>query len=237
MKRNILLLLISTGPCIYGQANTAVTSGSIGKCAVWNYPNILYNSTAGSMNINSGISITVDQNRNIGAVNLAGNGTLDLSGANGITLSGSSGDINCRWEINKNEYHNVTNNDGNSDIANYFRNFGTFFTAPYGGNYIWLRGSGWSASMSGGGVRNGSIRVIKNNTKSTSYTTFYQNESGDCPASGTITGPTWGDYIVFALTPGNTLQYGGSTKYTNDPSCPPPILEVNLGNAVLLYDN
>lgn len=221
---------------LQGQSNTAVSSGSIGKCGVWGYPYTLYNRSAATQNVGDGITVSVDQNRTIGAVVLSGSGALSLTGSNGITMSGASAEITCRWDIDRSDSHTVVNNDGNPDITNHFQNWGTFFTAPYMGDYIWLRSSGWAASMSGG-ILNGGVRVVKNNTKSSSYSIFFQNENGSCPAVGTVMAATWDDYLIFSMNPGDTFQYGGSTRYSNSPSCPSSVLNVTLGNAVIAYDN
>ncbi|MCD9855158.1 hypothetical protein LUD75_10590 [Epilithonimonas sp. JDS] len=161
---------------------------------------------------------------------------MDFNGANGITMSGSGGEINCRWDINRSDSHTMTNNDNNPDPLTYFQNWGTFFTAPYAGSYVWIRRSGWSASVSGG-VKNAGIRVIKNNNKSTSYSIFFQNESGTCAASGAIEPAGWEDYTAFAMNPGDTFQYGSSTRFSTGSSCSPTTLNATVGNAVLLYDN
>ena len=88
MKINFILLflVLSVGTC--GQSNTAVISGNIGKCGVWDYPYTLYNTAAASQTVNNGVQVTVDQDRNIGAINLThmtAGGTLSYATETGYT--------------------------------------------------------------------------------------------------------------------------------------------------------
>jgi len=43
----MLPLLLAFGTLATAQSSTAVASGSIGKCAVWDYPYTMYNSSPG----------------------------------------------------------------------------------------------------------------------------------------------------------------------------------------------
>lgn len=232
----VFLLLIMGSTEFRAQSNTAVTSGSIGKCAVWNYPYTLYNNSGASMNIDSGINITVDQNRNMGAVNLSGSGAMDMSGANGITLSGSAAEINCRWDISGGGSYTIVNNDGINTSANP-RNIGTFFTAPYTGDYFWVKGTGWSASLSGS-YRNGSVTLRKDATGSEA-TVFYQNQAGSCGLLGGSDTPAfWNDsFGLLPLTAGGTLSYTIGTGYTNRSDCNNATLNVTKGTAMMVFEN
>lgn len=235
MKKNLIILFFGLAGTGFGQTNTAITSGSIGKCKVWNYPYTLYNTSTASQTVNNGVTVTVDQDRNIGAVNLIGSGAMDMSGSNGITLSGSGAQITCRWDISRTDSHTLVNNNGNSSAA-YFQNWGTFFTAPYSGNYLWLRGSGWSASMSGP-VLNGTIKIFKNNDGLVYKNIFYQNQSNTCTASAEDP-PSWENSIgPITMNPGETLQYGSRTQYNEIPACTGATLSATAGNATLMYDN
>lgn len=231
-------LMLAAGAMAPAQSNTAVASGSIGKCAVWNYPYTLYNTSGASQTVGDGVTVTVDQDRNIGAVNLSGAGALSMSGSNGITLSGSGSEINCRWDANRSGNYSVVNNSGSTTANSFPLNTGTFFTAPYAGQYIWQLGSGWSASLSGAYL-NGVVALFKDGTSQSSYV-FAQSQSGTCgQASGTTTmAPTWRSQISpISLTANQTLSYRAGTGFSTNSSCNNTTLNFTLGNATMLYDN
>lgn len=226
---------------MYGQSNTAVASGSIGKCAVWNYPYTLYNNAGASQTVNDGVTVTVDQDRSIGAINLSGSGAMDLSASNGITLSGSGGEINCRWELGNYGSHTIVNNNGTFTTNSKGQptiSFATasFFTAPYAGVYRWTIGAGWGASMSGAKL-NGGIGIQK---QGYDYfgNIFYQNQSGSCAVTGTIQGPTWSSPLTpITLTAGQNLNYAANTAFTSGSSCNDTTLNFTIGTATLFYEN
>lgn len=236
MKKNLIVLFLGLAGTGFGQTNTAVTSGSIGKCAVWSYPYTLYNSSGASQTVNNGVTVTVDQNRNIGAVNLTGTGAMDMSGTNGITLSGSGSEINCRWDIGGGGSYAITNNDGMNTTANP-RNIGTFFTAPYTGDYFWVKGAGWSASLSGSYL-NGSVTLRKDATGSEA-TVFYQNQAGSCGLLGGSDTPAfWNNsFGLIPLSAGNTMSYMIGTGYTSSPACANSRLDVTKGSAYMVFEN
>lgn len=236
LKKSAMLLGLMTGLCVYSQTNTASVSGSIGKCQVWGYPYTLYNTAGASQIVNDGITVTVDQDRNIGAVNLAGSGAMSLSGANGITLSGSGGEINCRWDIPAGGSYTIVNNDGNPNTA-IDRNIGTFFTAPYNGNYGWIRNTGWSASLSGAFL-NGSIN-LRRNSDGTSSSIYYRNEAGSC---GLLAPPAqaenWDNTLgPIPLTAGVGISYTIGTGYADSSGCTNTTLNATRGSAIVVYMN
>ena len=237
-KKTGILLALMTGLCAYGQTNTASVSGNIGKCEVWGYPYTLYNTAGASQTVNDGITVTVDQNRNIGAVNLTGSGAMNLSGANGITLSGAGGEINCRWDIAAGGSYTIVNNDGNPD-TNVDRNIGNFFTAPYNGNYGWVRGTGWTASLSGANL-NGSINLRRSSDGvPVASSIYYRNEAGSCgllapPSQGEIWRNSFGS---ISLAAGNSLFYSIGTGYDNAPGCTNTTLNATRGSAIVVYMN
>lgn len=231
-----VILLITGSMALQAQGNTASVSGNIGKCEVWGYPYTLYNSSGASQTVNNGITVTVDQNRNIGAVNLTGSGAMNLSGTNGITLSGSGGEINCRWDIAGGGSYTMVNNDGNSD-TNVDRNIGTFFTAPYNGNYGWVRDSGWAASLSGAYL-NGSVNIASN-AGGPGSSFYYRNQAGSC---GLLAPPaqaeTWYDsFGPIPLTAGTGISYTIGTGYSNGSGCTNTTLNVTRGSAIVVYMN
>ncbi len=235
ITRHLPMVFILLGMGVRAQSNTAVSSGSIGKCAVWNYPAILYNNSGASQTVSDGITVTVDQNRNIGAVVLSGSGTLVMSGSNGITLSGNGGDINCRWDIGSYGSHTVINNNGDTS-GNYSENYGVFFTAPYSGTYYWLKGNGtWGANMSGAFL-NGGFGIVKSSGPDERI--FYQSESGTCGLTGVASPPIWKDVSKpIPLGSGQTMSYGAGTVYDSRPACNNSTLNLSIGNAVVIFDN
>ncbi|MCD9855157.1 hypothetical protein LUD75_10585 [Epilithonimonas sp. JDS] len=224
------------------QVNTATTNGSIGKCEVWDFPYTLYNNAGASQTVNDGITVTVDQNRNIGAVNLSGTGGMDFSGASGITMSGSGTEINCRWDIPEFGHQVVVNNN---DIAtlnssgNPFVSYdsGTFFTAPYPGSYRWRMVSGWSAYMIGA-YHSGGFGVRKQGSD-TYDPIYFKNTYGSCGlAGGTYVVTTW-TYPVgpLSLGAGQGLSYAASTVYVAGSSCNNSLLDFVIGAAAIVYEN
>lgn len=246
-KKVTPLLALLAGSLLSAQGNTAIASGSIGKCAVWDYPYTLYNNSGASQTVNNGITVTVDQNRNIGSVNFSGNGAMDMSGSNGITLSGSGGDLNCRWDLPGYGNHVITNNNGNFSINSLGQSAisydsGAIFAAPYAGNYRWQLGSGWSASMSGSYL-NGSLGV-RRETKDYYGTVFSQNEAGSCGLSNpssTTQAATWfpntygGGPLV--LTAGQNIYYSAATTYRSSGGCTSTQLNFTIGTATLYFEN
>jgi hypothetical protein len=231
-----LILMMTVNIKVLSQTNTAGASGSIGKCGVWGYPYTLYNTGSASQIINNGVTVTVDQDRNIGAVNLSGSGALSMSGTNGITLSGSGTQINCRWDISGGGSFTMVNND-NVAGSSPGRNLGAFFTAPYTGNYYWFRDAGWSASVTGAYL-NAGIR-IRNDSNGLDASFFYQNQAGSCGTVGSGgQPPEWSDgYGPISMSAGNTLSYTIGTVYTNNPSCNNTTLQLSRGSAVVVLDN
>ena len=231
MKKNYFLLIFGSGFCMYGQSNTAVASGSIGKCAVWNYPYTLYNNAGASQTVNDGVTVTVDQDRSIGAINLAGSGAMDLSGANGITMSGFGGDINCRWEI---PYSQAGMISGSDPVSVYFSS--PVFTAPYSSSYRWFRGSGWSASIAGSFLTGSLNTVVNSNSAWQRF--YFRNEAGSC---GLLYYPavpaTWKDALQISLNSGDTLSYVATVAYSTSSSCNTTSMSYTLGNATLLLEN
>lgn len=236
-KTHLISILLVLAATLAGQSNTAVTSGSIGKCSVWGHPYTLYNSTAGSMNVGAGISITVDQNRSIAAVNLSGTGVMDLSGANGITLSGSSGDMHCRWDINRTDAHTLINNDGQR-LADHYQDWGTFFTAPYSGTYRWQRNTGWQANMPpSSSLYTAGIFLFRNgNFYGTRQNIFLVDQGNICGGSGGFPN-TWTDTFTWSLSAGNILGYAAQTAWGSGAPCNETQLNAVCGNATLFFDN
>ncbi len=242
-----VLLIVLAGSLVEAQSNTAVASGSIGKCSVWDYPYTLYNNSGATQTVNDGITVTVDQNRNIGAMNLSGSGTLVMSGSSGITLSGSGGDTSCRWDIPGYGSHSITNNGGvfsNNSLgqSNISYDSGAVFTAPYAGNYRWAQGSGWSASISGSYL-NGALGVRREG-KDYFGTVFSQDQAGTCGFAGsssTAQAPTWfpntygGGPLV--LTAGQRIYYSASTAYRSSGGCTATQMNFTIGTASLFYEN
>lgn len=241
-----LLLSLSTALLCFGATaaaqsnNTAITSGSIGKCAVWGHPYTLYNTVAASQTVSNGVTVTVDQNRNIGAVNLAGTGAMNLSGANGITLSGTGGEINCRWNIYRTDSHSLLNNDEQSTFTHY-QDWGNFMTVPYTGTYRWQRTTGWAASLpSSSSYYGGSVMLVINNDFTNSAhrkTIFLVDQDNICSTGGTQIPSTWYDNYTLSLSSGQLLGYGAQTNYTNFTGCNQSRLNATCGNAVLYFDN
>lgn len=225
------LLLTIAGGFSNAQSNTAVSSGAIGKCAVWNYPYTLYNNSGATQTVNDGVSVTVDQNRNIGAVNLAGSGALVMSGTQGITLSGSGGEIHCRWDIPYSRPGQINSTDPAS-----VRFSDPVFQAPYSSSYRWVRGSGWSASVTGSFL-NGSLNAVVNGN--TAWQRFYfRNEAGSC---GLLNAPavpaTWTDVLQIPMNSGDLLSYSAVVAYSTGTTCNTSSMTYTLGNAILLLEN
>jgi len=235
MKFYFLLVFVFCTTLLYGQTNTAGASGNIGKCRVWGFPFTLYNNASATKTINSGVTVTVNEDKNSGTINLNGTGALDLSGSQGITFSGSGTEINCRWDATVNSGNfTMINNDGYQN-TDQFRYITSFFTAPYSGNYILIRGTGWSASVSSN-YPNGGIRVAKNSSTHLAQI-FYQSQAGTCNLPNTNAPPAWYNFNVLSgLNAGDTLQYAIGTGWTNNPSCY-PTMNVTLGAAQIAYDN
>jgi len=235
IKIYLISVFVLSNTLLYGQSNTAVANGNIGKCGVWGYPFTLYNNASATKTINNGITVTVNENKNSGAIDFNGSGALDLSGSQGITFSGSGTEINCRWNTTFNSgSFTIVNNDGNQNTTQP-RYLGSFFTAPYPGDYIFIRGSGWSASLSSN-YSNGSIRVAKNNS-STIAQIFYQNQPGTCSFTSTNSPPAWANLNIFSsLNAGDTLQYTIGTGWVNYAPCY-PTMNVTIGEAQIAYEN
>ncbi|WP_294317791.1 hypothetical protein [uncultured Chryseobacterium sp.] len=244
MKNKItLLILIALFPHLFNaqtNTNVATSSGNIGKCAVWGYPYTLYNSSGAYQGISNGVTVTVDQNRNIGGVVLAGTGALNFSGSNGITFSGSGTEITCRWDINSSGSYSVVNNNNNS-TANSPVNLGVFFTAPYSGDYGWIRdttsSSAWSASVSGAYL-NGNITVMRDSDNAGS-SLFYQDQPGNCGSlpGTTNTAALWNNSFLISMTAGTTLSYRAGTAYQNTPGCNNTTMNFTLGKANVVFIN
>ena len=61
---NIILIYTLLVSMLAGtQTNTAVSSDIIGKCALWNYPYMLYKISGATQNLNKGMTFTVDQTK------------------------------------------------------------------------------------------------------------------------------------------------------------------------------
>lgn len=223
-------LMLAAGTMAPAQSNTAVASGSIGKCAVWNYPYTLYNTSGASQTVGDGVTVTVDQDRNIGAVNLSGAGALSMSGSNGITLSGSGSEINCRWDVNRNESYTIVND-------NTRRSYGPVFTLPYTGAYSWHMGTGWAASVSGAYL--GGFITLRPADMSDGVTIYGRNQAGSC---GMIMNPeipeTWkSTWAINARPAGTNIYYTAWSGWSNNPSCSSTTLNFTLGNAQIYYEN
>lgn len=236
MKKNLIILFFGLSGTGFGQTNTAITSGSIGKCKVWDYPYTLYNNATASQTVNNGVTVTVDQDRSIGAVNFNGTGGMEMSGANGITLSGSGGEINCRWDIPAYGDHTIVNNTGvatNDPLL-----LATAFTAPYAGKFVWRNnGSTWNAGMSGAYL-NGNIAL--SNSSGAGFSIFSQDEPGTCGTApgGTGTKPVkWTGAILVNLVVGGTLSYRAGTGYSTDPGCADTEMTCTIGTAFVTYEN
>ncbi len=219
----------------YSQTNTAVASGSIGKCAVWDYPYTLYNSAGASQTVSPGVTVTVDQDRSIGAVNLSGSGALALSGANGITLSGAGSETTCRWDIPLSKTANVYYGPNGGTV---YELTSAGFSAPFTGNFIWVRSTGWSTAHSGT-YSVGQLRLF-NFTSNQSYPLYSRNEAGSCPAYQDPDWPvgpaTWSDPVYLSMTAGNSLYYLARIPNTAT-ACRGARMDYTLGNAFLLYNN
>lgn len=237
-KIKFVLLMTFISAAFHTQGNTAVASGSIGKCSVWGHPYTLYNTAASSEAVSSGVTVTVDQNRNIGSVTLNGSGALNFSGTNGITLSGSGSEINCRWDITRTDSHTLVNNDS-QDTDVHYQDWGNFMAVPYTGNYRWQRGSGWSASMppSSSYYTGVVLLMIDNNITDHAYQKkiFVQDQDNICSGGTSGISPTWYDNADLTLNAGQHLGYGAQTSYSN--FCIKTQLNATCGNAVLYYDN
>lgn len=240
-----LLILSGLITCLLGraQSNTATTSGSVGKCAVWGYPYTLYNNSGATQTVSSGVTVTVDQNRNAGAIVLSGSGAMDMSGANGITMSGSGSEINCKWDIPAAGSHTVVNNNGvfsTTSLGDTTISLSTpvIFTAPYNGKYTWIQGTGWSASMSGSAIRNGGFGLHKSGND-VYGNIYFQNTAGTCGTPPTAPqGPTWFPTIdVGTMVVGRQLNYAASTAWTNGSTCNDTTLNFTLGNSTILFEN
>ena len=244
MKERLILIALTSSLGSQAQSNAAVTSGSIGKCAVWDYPSTLYNNGSATQSVNSGVTVTVDQNRNIGILVLNGSGAMDLSGANGITMSGSGGEITCRWNITSGGSYRVTNNEGvfsnnSRGESSISLDNGVFFTAPYAGAYRWVKGSGWGALMSGSFLSGSfGIRIQGNDYYEPVY---YENQAhplGTCgnPA-GAQSGPVWTNSRMVTMGAGQKLSYAASTTYRLTGACADTKLDFDQGNSTLFYEN
>ena len=245
-SRIILLLVPLAG--LSAQSNTAVASGSIGKCAVWDYPYTLYNSSGASQSIGTGITVTVDEDRTIGTVDLSGDGALILAGAQGITFSGSASEIHCRWDlpsvggtahfVNNNGYY-ADNSIGEPYVV---YKTGIFFTAPYTGSYRWEMGSGWTASVSGAYLK-AAIGIFKVG-QDFLRNVFAQNEAGTCGMavpSSTPLPATWYPNAegggAFSLMANDKLKYGASTAYSTTGSCNDTEITFKIGPSLMYYEN
>lgn len=225
--------------CTLPAQNTAVNSGSIGKCSVWDYPVTLYNNSLFTHYINSGITVTVDENRYSGAMVLGNGSALNLSGSNGVSFTGSGTDFRCRWEVNRTGNYSITNNQGDPDTFSMPLNMGWFFTAPYTGTYRYLLGSGWSASMSGA-YQNGGIMIRRaSDTAYIDYYRFYsQNTAGTCGLAIAPAVPATfnSSAIGIGMAAGQHLFYAAGTAWNTSP-CNTSTLNLTMGNAIILYDN
>lgn len=225
--------------CILQAQNTAVTSGSIGKCAVWGHPVTLFNNSTFTHYLNSGITVTVDEDRHSSAVVLGTGSTLDLSGSNGISFTGSGTDLRCKWQVNGTGSYSITNNQGNPDGFSLPLNTGVFFTAPYAGSYRYQLGTGWSAAMSGAYLNGGLFIRRSTATAYIDYTRFYtQNEAGSCGLATTPVQPGAfnSSSIVIGMGAGQRLSYAAGTVWNTSP-CNTSTLNFTVGNAVILFDN
>lgn len=228
--------MFGSGLCAYGQANTAVASGSIGKCAVWDHPYTLYNNAGASQTVSNDVTVTVDQNRNIGALNFDGTGAMNMAGTYGITLSGSGSEIQCRWDIPGYGDHIVVNNTGVA--ANDPLLIATFFTAPYTGKFVWRNhGSTWSAAMSGAYLKG---NIALSNSSGAGLSIFSQDEPGTCGTvpGGTGTAPVkWTGAVLTNMVAGGTLSYRAGTAYNTDPGCADTKMTYTIGTAFVTYEN
>lgn len=244
MRKHYLFFFSMLALYVPGQSNTATTSGSIGKCAVWDYPYTLYNNASASQTVKNGVTVTVDQDRNIGAVNFTGSGALNLSGTNGITLSGSGADTTCRWDIGGFSTHILLNNNGiftnnSKGEPSISYDSGAFFTAPYAGTYRWSLGTGWTANAYGS-YKNGSLGVRKQGDDYFDKL-FFQNEAGTCGQyPGTTAYPgTWFPSLSgnLNLTSGQSISYAGNTVYQTGSSCQVTQFYFVVGTATMFYEN
>lgn len=245
LTKPLLLLLVSGSAA--AQSNTAAASGSIGKCSVWGYPYLIYNNSGASQSVGSGITVMVDEDRNTGAVDLSGNGALVMSGSKGITLSGSGTETACRWDlpsagtayfVNNNNYYAV-NSVGEPYVV---YKTSAFFTAPYTGNYRWVLGSGWTASVSGAYLK-ASIGIFKAG-QDFLRNVFAQNEAGTCGMavpSSTALPATWYPNAEgggsFSLAAGEKLRYGTSTAYNTTGTCNDTGISFTISAATMYYEN
>ncbi|MCD9855156.1 hypothetical protein LUD75_10580 [Epilithonimonas sp. JDS] len=230
-QNKITALMIFSCVIVFAQSNTAVESGSIGKCFVWDYPYTIYNNSGASQTVGDGITVTVDENRNIGSVNLSGTGALDLSGANGITMSGSGTEITCRWDLESRGSHTLVNSSTPLVL-------GTVFTTPQAGNYMWIRkNSEWSATVSGAYLL-GEITV--KSVKGRQLQTFEQDQPGRCGTapggSGSIP-PKWNNIYFGSMAAGDSIFYVANVASSTDPACNDTTLSFTAGGAYMLYDN
>jgi hypothetical protein len=226
-KLFIIFGLVGINILATAQSNTAITSGNIGQCRVWDYPYTLYNNNTASKTINDGVTVNVNEDKNSGPIILSGSAALTFSGSNGISLDTSSTDTNCKWDIG-------TGN--NSPFTGWY--------IPYVGNYKWSRGSGWNVVFDNSRKQRATVDLAFS-LSSTTYRIFTRDEdtSNAChyfPNSGTPA--TWTDTVSFstgASDVGQQLTYSFSvhtTTYQIDIGCQ-SVATLTRGNSQIIYDN